>query len=55
MVEEERREEEKEALVLNAWSTCELGGQRSSEVLLNAEVRASWSWWEVLGGAGRLE
>lgn len=48
-MDEKRRKEQKEALVLNARSTCEPEGQRSSEVLLNAEVRASWSWWEVLG------
>lgn len=48
--EEKRGEEQKEALVLNARSTCEPRGQRSTDVLLNAEVRASWSWWEVLGG-----
>lgn len=48
--EEKRKEEQKDTLVLNARSTCEPEGQRSSEILLNAELKASWSWWEVLGG-----
>lgn len=46
--EEKRREEQKDAFVLNAQSTCEPEGQRSSEVLLKAEL-------VLVGGAGRLE